>query len=179
MKCDAGCFAANDRVHLQLRDARRERAANNVQMAKDYYGGTEGAIETLNDDDEIDGPQASTSAIPKEQEFADEELVSRVVIEEMHLNGEEDDDDADEEDDEENMFAAIAPSAIKATRQKQREVEQQQQKSRLKAKDAPAKRPPKRFTYETKAARKAEALKQKKRRAEKADPNRRKQRGKK
>lgn len=190
-------------MRKQIREARKEQAAANVAMAKQYYG----------EADEDEEPEAGTSDLgddvedrePQEQEFENEEMTSRVVIQEMRLSDDEDGEDyagwengnshAEDEDDDEdapmdsassNMFALLAPSRVKATKTKQGDKASRKKVTAASARsivddqsaptptfatnnDSPEKKPAKRFTYETKAARRAESLKQKVRRIEKAE----------
>jgi len=200
-------------MRKQIRDARKEQAAANIAQAREYYGddAEDGALEagasgSAEDDDDDDEPQ--------EQAFENDEMTSRVVIQDMRLSDDENDapaaveaeqeeDDDDEEVDMDsasaNMFALIAPSRVKAKAQKEKEADGKAKKrftaasarsivdddsSASKAptfatpNDSPQKKPAKRFTYETKAARRAESAKQKVRRMEKAEGSRSRSGGK-
>ena len=164
-------------VPLQLRDARKKQAAANVQMEKEFYG-DEGPMD---DDDTFDGISADPE--PQEEEYEGEELISRVVVEEFRLSGDEDDPSPDRDEDDgdgdetldldgpnANMFAAIAPSRVKKLQERESAAKV---KPEIATKhDSPVKKPAKRFTYESKAARRAEATKQKARRMEKAESGR-------
>ena len=162
-------------VPLQLRDERKKQAAANVQMEKDFYG-DEGPM----DDETFDG--ISGDPEPQEEEYEGEELISRVVVEEFRLSGDEDDPSPDRDEDEDgdetldldgpnaNMFAAIAPSRVRKLQE--REAAAKVKPGIATKHDSPVKKPAKRFTYESKAARRAEATKQKARRMEKAESGR-------
>lgn len=159
----------------QLRDARKKKAAENVELEKQIYGDERAADETF------DG--FTSEPEPQEEAYEGEELVSRVVVEDFRLSDDEGDDpspDKDEDMDETldldgpnaNMFAAIAPSRIKRLQERGAAAKLASAKPKpgvATKNDSPAKKPAKRFTYESKAARKAEALKQKARRMEKAE----------
>ena len=216
-------------------------------MAQEFYGGDEAqGLAAAGSDDEDMGV-----AEPQEEEYSNDEMTTRVVVEEFRLSDDEagpstgrtlaaqrasDNDDDEDEDDaidldgpNSNMFAIIAPSRVK--KQQDREKRKQSAGSSLSAaarasgkgkgtsrsklpsassiplpgepspserdgdaagaagpasfmgtsfvtpNDSPEKRPAKRFTYETKAARKVEAAKQKVRRIEKAEAARSKSGG--
>lgn len=144
-------------------------------MEKQFYG-DEGPLDA---DETFEGIE--TDPEPQEEEYEGDELVSRVVVEEFRLS---DDDDPSPDGDETldldgpnaNMFAAIAPARIK--RVKEREAAAKAKPGIATKNDSLAKKPAKRFTYETKAARKAEAVKQKARRMEKAESARSRSGGK-
>ena len=150
-------------------------------MEKQYYG-DEGAVA----DETFEGIE--TDPEPQEEEYEGEELISRVVVEEFRLSGDEDDPspDIDAEDGDEtldldgpNMFAAIAPSRIRRVKEREQAAAAAKPKPGIATKnDSPVEKPTKRFTYESKAARKAEAMKQKARRLEKAESGRSRNAGK-
>lgn len=176
--------------NLQLRDARRKRAADNVEMDRQYYGA--GDDDADHNADIGSDPEAGPSSTQRaeEKEFSDDDLVTRVVVEDMdvaheepthvksrHIAGDNEEDENMDED-AENMFAVLAPSRIKREQAKQQDAarkaerEQKRKEPFATPNDTPVKAPVKRFTYETKAARRAEALKQKVRRIEKAEAGR-------
>ena len=196
---------------MQLRDARKEQAASNVQQANAYYGGGDPEADDMDMNENDNGLEKEAEA--GEQEYSNDEMTSRVVIENLRLS--EDEDQYEEGSEEgghqqqqdafektagiysDNIFAILAPAHVKASRlpssttpgrittnnnkANNKSIEDILSIGRTSSSlnipkpnfassiDSPTKIPPKRFTYETKAARRAESLKQKSKRLEKVE----------
>ena len=121
--------------------------------------------------DDMDGAdtEGDEQAEADEREYSNDEMTSRVVIEDLRLSGGDDDDD---DGPNTNMFAVLASSRTANA------TEKSQKPGFATPNDSHVKPAAKRFTYENKAARRAESLKQKSRRMEKADASKSRRGGK-